>query len=289
MKKQNYLSTCAFGLFALFASSSHAQLMQTPQEVHYGIMLGGVNQEGFLKFVNPAPAYQPNFNILSLKTVADASPITIGGNHVYFVPDGYAGVFNDLENEAKLTPPAGTYSRVFVPGQFRVGTSFTGWDNWKIRVETHPTNATFINGMLIDHKNTNGWSYGFLMKVNHDLTKAFVIENQLVAGPNKEVLKINGNGTVYCTEVNVQVAGSFPDYVFDPGYKLMSIDALEKFIQQEKHLPGIASAKEVCEKGSIAVGEMQKVLLEKIEELTLYMIQLDKENKALKAMIEELR
>ncbi len=66
-----------------------------------------------------------------------------------------------------------------------------------------------------------------------------------------------------------------PDYVFDPGYRLMRIDELEKFIAKEKHLPNIPSADEVKSKG-LNVSEFQLKLLEKIEELTLYTVQQEK-------------
>ena len=72
------------------------------------------------------------------------------------------------------------------------------------------------------------------------------------------------------------------DYVFDETYKLRSIDDVAAHIQQHKHLPGIPSAKEV-EANGLKVGEMQAKMMEKIEELTLYVIELKKEIELLKA------
>ena len=65
------------------------------------------------------------------------------------------------------------------------------------------------------------------------------------------------------------------DYVFDKDYKLTSLPELDKFIQQHKHLPGVQSTAEINKNG-IDVGENQAVLLKKIEELTLYIIEQDK-------------
>jgi hypothetical protein len=62
------------------------------------------------------------------------------------------------------------------------------------------------------------------------------------------------------------------DYVFNDDYKLRSLSSLESFIKQNKHLPEVPSAKEVEEKG-ISVGDNQALLLKKIEELTLYVIE----------------
>ncbi|MCH9651508.1 MAG: hypothetical protein K0U98_24995 [Deltaproteobacteria bacterium] len=77
---------------------------------------------------------------------------------------------------------------------------------------------------------------------------------------------------------------NWPDYVFEGGYHLPSLSRLESLIQSEGHLPGIPSAREIAEEG-IQVGQMQGMLLEKIEELSLYLIDLDKQNKNLRARL----
>lgn len=73
-----------------------------------------------------------------------------------------------------------------------------------------------------------------------------------------------------------------PDYVFDKGYKLRSLEETERFVKSKKHLPEIPSAKELSAKG-LDLTEMNMRLLQKVEELTLHMIAMDKELKALKA------
>jgi len=101
------------------------------------------------------------------------------------------------------------------------------------------------------------------------------------ASPNVEVLV---DGEIACEELIVEKSEDWPDYVFQDDYKLRSIYDLEKSIQEKGHLPGIPSAQEV-EEGGLKVGEMQYKMMEKIEELTLYVIQLKKENDELRAMI----
>jgi hypothetical protein len=64
--------------------------------------------------------------------------------------------------------------------------------------------------------------------------------------------------------------GTFPDYVFEPGYDLMPLERVAEYIEQEKRLPKIPSAKEVLEQGGHNMTELQLKLLEKIEELTLH-------------------
>lgn len=83
------------------------------------------------------------------------------------------------------------------------------------------------------------------------------------------------DGKIICTEVLVRLVPSWPDYVFNKGYNLRSIYDLDHFIMTNKHLPGIPKAEEVAK--GLSIGEMQKLQMEKIEELTLYIIQLKKE------------
>lgn len=92
-------------------------------------------------------------------------------------------------------------------------------------------------------------------------------------------IKANGayiNGIVYTNEVKVE-ATKWADFVFDKNYKLPTLQEVENHINTHKHLPDIPSEKEVKENG-VSLGEMQAKLLQKIEELTLYVIDLKKEN-----------
>jgi hypothetical protein len=73
---------------------------------------------------------------------------------------------------------------------------------------------------------------------------------------------------------------TWSDYVFDSCYNLVDLATLEQQIKEQGHLPDVPSAQEVAANG-VAVGEMNKILLAKVEELTLYMIQLEKQVKEL--------
>lgn len=99
---------------------------------------------------------------------------------------------------------------------------------------------------------------------------------------------VSVGGKIICEELRVELEANWPDYVFDDNYKLKSIDELEKSIKENKHLPGMPSAKEVEEQNGFHVGEMQTKLLEKVEELTLYVIQLKKENDQLKKRVSDI-
>jgi hypothetical protein len=80
----------------------------------------------------------------------------------------------------------------------------------------------------------------------------------------------------------------WPDYVFKKDYNLKDLNDLDQFIKEKEHLPGIPTAIE-AEKNGVSLGEMAKIQMEKIEELTLYMIQMHKELQSLKAENEKLK
>jgi len=86
-------------------------------------------------------------------------------------------------------------------------------------------------------------------------------------------------------EIVVDAVGA--DFVFEENYNLMCIDEVEKFVEENNHLPGIASAADMQQNG-VSMGEFQIQLLQKVEELTLYMIDQNKKLKAQEARIGEL-
>lgn len=100
--------------------------------------------------------------------------------------------------------------------------------------------------------------------------------------------KLCVDGKIICEEVKVQNNASWPDYVFTSTYKLPDLLSVENQIQTDGHLSGIPSAEEICDNG-ISLGDMQAKLLQKIEELTLYMIDQQKQINLLKSENEELK
>ncbi|OXA94773.1 hypothetical protein B0A66_03320 [Flavobacterium hercynium] len=86
--------------------------------------------------------------------------------------------------------------------------------------------------------------------------------------------KLSVKGKIRSEEIKVEVI-VWPDYVFEDDYKIISLESLEKFIKINKHLPEVPSAKEITENG-LELGEMNKVLMKKVEELTLYLIEQNK-------------
>lgn len=126
---------------------------------------------------------------------------------------------------------------------------------------------------------------------NSQSGEAFVVttggQNGASSQPNLQMLcKIDLNG-VSTTEAKVEATVAPPDYVFANDYNLRSLEEVEAYINENSHLPEIPSAAEFNAEG-IKLGKMSFDLLKKVEELTLYMIEMKKENENLKTRISEL-
>lgn len=94
--------------------------------------------------------------------------------------------------------------------------------------------------------------------------------------------RLSVDGRVICEELRVRLSGSWPDYVFEDTYRLKTLAEVERHIKTQGHLPNIPAAKEV-ETSGLSVGEMTRNQQEKIEEIFLYLIQMNKELKAVQA------
>ena len=101
-----------------------------------------------------------------------------------------------------------------------------------------------------------------------------------------QTVKIKPDGIIYARGIKVQTT-AFPDYVFGKDYKMLSLKELEQYIAINKHLPGIPSAKEVTVNEGMELGEMNRLLLEKVEEQTLYILQLQKRMDALEVQLSK--
>ena len=97
--------------------------------------------------------------------------------------------------------------------------------------------------------------------------------------------RLSVDGKIMCEEVRVSMQDDWPDYVFNKNYSLLPIRKLEKFIETNGHLPNIPSSDEIGNSG-LELGEMQRLMMEKIEELTLYIIEQQKRIDVLSSKIE---
>jgi hypothetical protein len=135
-------------------------------------------------------------------------------------------------------------------------------------------------GLEVQVPMAGAYSYAIRAVVPGDQVKALAVTGT----GNEEVFLVYGNGNVYATEVTVANT-PFPDYVFSDEYRLMTLEELDEYINTHHRLPNMPSADEVHRNGA-DLGEINRVLVEKVEELTLHTIQLKKELEELKAKLE---
>lgn len=145
-------------------------------------------------------------------------------------------------------------------------------------INTSTNRSPFVlkadGGMDIDNGVTNTLHLGTdgMFSISNNTRKTFVVE---------------ANGLTRARKIKVD-ADVWADYVFEADYKLMPLADVESFLKEHKHLPSIPSEKVMKEEG-IDLAEMNVKMMEKIEELTLYLIQQNKELEKVKAELETLK
>lgn len=318
MKKSNsILVLCVFFSFSAFAQVTQPS---TSAERHYGLALSDYQQpnSGFIRYYTPTFS---TMNVWGFHSHLDQSPSVIGGLHTYFVGQNFDGVF-DTEGSNQFSLGL---NMVFVPDQLIIGTTNTTRSSFKIKIQNNENIWAHKNGIFINQSNTNDYSYAQLVQTDNNLTKALAVKSASgtegfrvwgdgsinvtvdndpaskstapivvnysdLSIPNtQEVFKVTSAGKVWCTELEVAPIGTFPDYVFEESYQRLSITELHKFITDYGHLPNIPSAKEIDERGSVPVAELQLKILEKVEELSLYVIELEKKNRILEERINQMK
>lgn len=114
-----------------------------------------------------------------------------------------------------------------------------------------------------------------------------VFDGNVVIGTRTTLAKVDVIGDINCRKLKV-LPTTWPDYVFKPEYELMPLSNLKEFIRINKHLPGVPNEKQVAKDG-VELGEMNTILLQKVEELTLYLLEIQQQLDEQKRMIKELQ
>jgi len=232
----------------------------------------------------------PNQGLSNICARMDLGFESLSGNSNSYVAfrtgqSGFAGN-NDISTERMRITSSGNVGigttspgyTLDVAGRMRIRTGGGSAGTWFMNA-ANTVDAGFV-GMLNDNYvgiYGTGVGWGFVMNRT---------SGNVGIGTFTPAYKLDVCGTIRAKEVRVE--SGWCDYVFEKNYKLKSIEELEQFINENKHLPGIAPASEV-EREGLKVAEMNKAMMEKIEELTLYVIQLSKENKKLQKEIESLK
>ena len=139
--------------------------------------------------------------------------------------------------------------------------------------------SSFVNTSTSDNNLRIGENNEVFLTMIGDSPGGGLTRGHIGIGTTQPDSKLTVRGKIHAEEVKVDLSVPGPDYVFNSDYNLTSLPEIEKFISLNKHLPEIPSAKEM-EKDGIRIGEMQMKLLQKIEELTLHLIEKEKELQA---------
>lgn len=173
-----------------------------------------------------------------------------------------------------------------VPGQWSSNGSSIYYNEGKVGLGTkNPTWKFQINttgatpALLVNGDGTFGTMNTRLFQVSNGVGRSlsFHANGRVGIGTVNPTKTLSVNGVILAKEVMVSTASvNWPDYVFEDDYNLMSLDEVEAFINENKHLPNIPSQGDVSKEG-LSLGEMQRLHMEKIEELTLHLIEKEKQ------------
>ncbi|MDR1716809.1 MAG: hypothetical protein LBS20_13305 [Prevotella sp.] len=203
-----------------------------------------------------------------------------------------------LENSRSLVLPPKASSTVYGQVAYSVREEITTSiekDIYKIEfdlVSNEKGKKPFTNMVVGKSPHGDSWSFRiqhneFHITSNTDeslhliVNKNLGVNGKIGVGVSFPKSELDINGTIRAKEVKIEATG-WSDFVFAKDYKLPALSDVETHIKEYRHLPDMPSESDVLENG-ISMGEMQAKLLQKIEELTLYVIELEKEIKSLKS------
>ncbi len=201
------------------------------------------------------------------------------GNNIYR-EGGYVGIGTDNPRDRlSIDSPYGKPINFHIGGTQSIYSN-AYYDGSTKRAEQGPAySITFTDSRMRIRVAGNGAANS---NINWDEVMSITPDGLVGIGTsNPHGYKLAVNGKMITEEVVVKLRNNWPDYVFEESYALKPLDELGSFIDANGHLPEVPTAQQVAEDG-LSLGEMNALLLKKIEELTLYTLQQQKEIDALK-------
>jgi len=263
--------------FALIVSANvEAQFAGTPPgNIYYNTANVGIGTN------NPDKTLTINGTIGFFRSIV--SPTTTSAGFIKY-ENGF--IFGNSSMADPLRFQTNSVDRLFIDNSGKIGVGTINPDNTLtlngsigfLRTGTNPTttSAGFIkydNGFIIGNS-----SMADPLRFQTNSIDRLYIDNggNIGIGTTDPDAKLAVKGDIHTKEVRVDVTGAMaPDYVFEKDYNLISLPELETYLKQNKHLPEVPSAKEFEAEG-MKLKEMNLLLLKKVEELTLYVIEQQK-------------
>lgn len=184
-----------------------------------------------------------------LPTFSNSSITIVNSNGNVGINNLNPGTFLDIKTNSTPQLYLST-SRTFITSRnWGIGTNWYAEGDFAILESTTNADAPAVTRFLID------------------------VNGNVGIGTTTPDAKLTVKGDIHTREVKVDLSGAVaPDYVFEKDYYLLSLTELETYINQKKHLPEVPSAKEM-EANGLNLKEMNLLLLKKVEELTLHLIE----------------
>lgn len=151
---------------------------------------------------------------------------------------------------------------------------------------TDMSGFSFNKPLYLQHTTIRGTGNALMFYTHTNTLGITILHDRVGIGTSNPRYKLDVNGGIRAQEVVVETNGA--DFVFADDYQLRPLSEVEAFIAENKHLPEIQSAQEMQENG-VSVSELQTQLLQKIEELTLYLIQQEQTIQELRQEVEQLK
>lgn len=142
------------------------------------------------------------------------------------------------------------------------------------------TYGSYANGISSEN-------YSYIGRIYSDPYMTFLPSGNVGVDTTNPQAKLAVNGNILAKEVKVKTNIAVPDYVFEPDYELPPLDEIEAYVKAHKHLPEIPSAADIKRDG-LDLAEMNLLLLKKVEELTLHLIEKTKKQEQQDERIERL-
>ena len=236
--------------------------------------------------IDPMPWYrtgntQSSGTVYNMLGFTNAYPIRLCTNdttRLYVSSTGYGGVNTD----APLQMFHIVDGNVLIS---RTSERADGSTNGSILFGDEPSSTNPYGKWGIEYVSNNDEGYGLNFWKPYNSGSGFMNNvlflkdnGNVGIGTNNPQAKLAVNSQILARSIRVNTSSTYwPDYVFSENYELMSLKELDAYVKANKHLPGVPSASEVEEQGDVDLGEMNAILLEKVEELTRYVIDLQKQ------------